>query len=636
MMRRTFTAVLLMGLAFGVLAALPTNAAPAPDAAKIDKLIEQLGSAKFDEREQATKDLDAIGAPALEALRKATKSADAEVRMRSTELVKAIEKRAETETVLKPTKVHLVFKDTPVPEAVEEFKKKSGYLIVLHDPENKLKERKITLDTGETTFWKAFDQFCEKAGVHEASQQELFQPVPLPPGGPVPPGLPPIQIQPVPPIKLQPLEKPAAPTDQPQKAAQQGARAAGALAADEKPTETKPAAPPAAQPAPPVAPPPVGGPAQGVRPVPPRFVPQQPGQITLVDGKPEVEATDYSSAVRVRALTKPPMFGNAPEGEILFALDISPEPKITWQRLIGVKLEKAIDDNEQKLGEAPPPNVPGINNGPFPGGGVKILPAVAPAIVRPNFANNLHQYTPIRLKKGEKASKSIKELTGTIAAEVLAEPKTLISTDDVLKSAGKTFKGDEGGSIKIVSVDKDEKANVVKVIFEFEQPAGFTPPINGLPGGIGGGPVPVPLPAPNPAPVPLPPAAAPGGKIQILPAPPNGALQAVQAQAGQAGQGQVVQVQVQGGGVAIAPIGRPGGFGNANGLKLVDDKGKPVEGQNITMQFKAGQPGAPVTPEWVLTFPVKKDQTEGGKLTYSASKSVTVDIPFALKDIVLP
>src|SRR6266849_3271622 len=140
MMRRALFAVLLMGLAFGVLSALPTNAAPAPDAAKIDKLIAQLGSAKFDEREQATKDLDAIGAPALEALRKATKSEDAEVRMRATELAKAIEKRAESENVLKPTKIHLVFKDTPVTEAVEEFKKKSGYLIVLHDPENKLKE----------------------------------------------------------------------------------------------------------------------------------------------------------------------------------------------------------------------------------------------------------------------------------------------------------------------------------------------------------------------------------------------------------------------------------------------------------------------------------------------------------------
>ncbi len=334
----------------------------------------------------------------------------------------------------------------------------------------------------------------------------------------------------------------------------------------------------------------------------------------MVDGKPESLATDYSGAVRIRAQTKQNLFGNAQDGEILFALEITPEPKITWQRLIGVKLDKAIDDNDQKLSEVMQPNVvPGGIQ--FRAGGI-VAPAIAPPMR--GFINNLHQYSPIRLKKGDKPSKSIKELTGTVSAEVLGEPKTLITTDDVLKAPGKTYKGEDGGSIKVISVDKDEKANQAKVIFEFEQPAGFTPPINVNPGGpIRGGAVPLPLPPPVP------------------PLPPAGALQAVQIQAAPA---QVVQIQVQGGGgvagPAILPI-RPG-FNNANGLKLVDDKGKAVEGQNIVMQFKAAQPGAPLAPEWVLTFPLKKEQTEAGKLTYSASKSVTVEIPFTLKDITLP
>src|SRR5260370_17375607 len=111
---RAFTAVLFTGLAIGVLAALPTNAAEPADAAKIDKLIEQLGSAKFDEREQANKDLDAIGVPALEALRKAAKSNAAEISRPSPELVKGIEKHTETQNVLNQTRIHLVFKETPV------------------------------------------------------------------------------------------------------------------------------------------------------------------------------------------------------------------------------------------------------------------------------------------------------------------------------------------------------------------------------------------------------------------------------------------------------------------------------------------------------------------------------------------
>ena len=38
---------------------------------------------------------------------------------------------------------------------------------MLHDPANTLKDRKITLDTGKTTFWEALEKFCTAAGVSE-------------------------------------------------------------------------------------------------------------------------------------------------------------------------------------------------------------------------------------------------------------------------------------------------------------------------------------------------------------------------------------------------------------------------------------------------------------------------------------
>ena len=178
--------------------------------------------------------------------------------------------------MLKPTTIHLVFKDTPLNEAVAEFHKKAGYPIVVHDPENKLKDRTITLDTGDTTFWKALDLFCEKAGVHEATQQELVvQPI-LPPNGVVPPRINP--IVPIPRQPNRPLENKSS----------------------EKPTgfaAEEPAARPAA---PPVAAPPVAAPGVLIRPIQPRL-PLQSGQITLIDGKPETQPTDYSSAVRVRS-----------------------------------------------------------------------------------------------------------------------------------------------------------------------------------------------------------------------------------------------------------------------------------------------------------------------------------------------
>jgi formylglycine-generating enzyme required for sulfatase activity len=81
--------LLFVCLAFGV-AVASWSAGPAADAdaARIDRLIQQLGSDKFTDREEAAKSLEALGGRALEALRKAaTGSADAEVRRRARQLM---------------------------------------------------------------------------------------------------------------------------------------------------------------------------------------------------------------------------------------------------------------------------------------------------------------------------------------------------------------------------------------------------------------------------------------------------------------------------------------------------------------------------------------------------------------------
>src|SRR5437899_1202424 len=64
---------------------------PAVKPADIDRLIKELGSNTFDEREAAQKALAAIGYPALEPLRAAAKSKDEETRRRATVLVEGIE-----------------------------------------------------------------------------------------------------------------------------------------------------------------------------------------------------------------------------------------------------------------------------------------------------------------------------------------------------------------------------------------------------------------------------------------------------------------------------------------------------------------------------------------------------------------
>jgi formylglycine-generating enzyme len=83
-------------LAFAVtVAAWSACLAAETEAERIDRLIRQLGSESFAQREEAGKALEAIGLPALSALRKAAStSADAEVRRRAGQLVEEVLRRS--------------------------------------------------------------------------------------------------------------------------------------------------------------------------------------------------------------------------------------------------------------------------------------------------------------------------------------------------------------------------------------------------------------------------------------------------------------------------------------------------------------------------------------------------------------
>lgn len=64
-------------------------------AERVARLIQQLGDDSFAKREAASKELEAIGDPALEALRKAVAAAeDAEIRQRAARVIRAIAERA--------------------------------------------------------------------------------------------------------------------------------------------------------------------------------------------------------------------------------------------------------------------------------------------------------------------------------------------------------------------------------------------------------------------------------------------------------------------------------------------------------------------------------------------------------------
>jgi hypothetical protein len=639
MRSRYLLLALLGGLGLGLLASLPSSADETVSADKINRLIEQMGSGSFADREKATKELDAIGVPALEALRKAAKSDDVEVKRRAGELLKKIEKQAESAKLLAAKRVHLVYKETPIAEAVADFEKKSGYTIHLHDPEGKLKERKITLDTGETTFWHAFELFCEKAGLTESTMQEVMQEMMrIQGGGPVPIRKPPIKKLPPRPA---PGTLPEAPPAPPAKQIELNAAA----------VEAPPAPAPAAQPAPPAAAPPQAVLRRGGMPRMPAWGSGMPGQVLLLkDGKLRKLPTDDRSAVRIRALPKAAMFGDAPEGEIILALEVTPEPRLQWQGLQSVRIEKALDDQGQKLTQVTP-QVPAPAAGIGAGGPGIAPPAVAiqPAIAQAGggwgggWGGGIHPTVPVQLKKGEKAAKALKELQGVISAKMLSEATPMIVADNLAKAKGKTFKGKEGGSIKVLDVKTEEKKTTIQ--FEFEPTPNTVPEMGGgmmgmmgMMPGMGAGMVAPAVPA-----IRLQPAA----PAPAAPPPPDkgkkkrGAAALAAAAPAQLVRAQVVApVQVQGGGeIAIAIGNAPMFVGPFNGLVVQDDKGNTLPVQMGPQEFRmqAGPGGANVlTVTYTLICEPGKDQGPAAKVVYMGRKHVAVDVPFTLKDVPLP
>jgi hypothetical protein len=616
---RFFLFLLLLGL--GAVAVLPAPAADKADAERIAKLIKQLASDSFAEREKATDDLDAIGLPALEALRKAAQSEELEVRMRAGRIVAKLEKQLESAKLLAATKVRLVCKDTPVAEAVQQLVEKSKYNITLYDPQKKLVDRKVTLDTGEVTFWEAFDQLCRKANLvmADGTQGGIIGPNPVP----LPQPLPPIKQLPGQPGNAVPLPDPPqkdAPAQPPAKEAPAPAQpqkqevpnpAGNAVPANRIQIQIAPAQPPQILPA---------QPAPGGRPVPAPT--STPNQIILLDGKPEARPTHYAGSVRIRALPTAPVLPGVRPGadEMVFALEVTPEPKMQVQSVVSLRIEKAVDDKGQDLTQAMAANdeAPAANVNPAAG------VVAARLVAQPPGRGGLAQQVPVRLKKGDKASKSLKELAGTVTAQVRIGPEPLMTIDNILKAAGKSANTADGASLKVVDVSRADNGEVTLKV-QLEVPVIARPGI-GIGGGIQIQPIQIqfqPIPIQPPPPIPLPPPPLPNndklGLLQVAPAQPPKAVPA-----------QALPAQVQPVQGRPVPAARP----NINGLSLVDDKGKTL-GLAVTASRGQGN-GKTINYEYTMLYRPQKGEGEPAKLVYSGVRTATIDIPFTLKDVPLP
>ena len=511
------TAGLWMAAAYGA-------EAPAPD--RVEQLVVQLGSPNYRERVAASRALDALGDAALEPLRRAAQSADAETRRRALELVERIELRATTARLLAPATVSLDIHQLSRNDAIAEFNKATGASLRLHSNEPiGTGGRRVTLRTGPVTFWEALEQFCKAADLREWDGLTSL-------GRPLPPGIadavpPAIQIQ------------------------------GGAI--------------------------PGGGAIQGriiINGTPIRPTAAPPAQFVLLDGPAVPTAEARTGAVRVRCLPPGTQFPSDAVGqdELLFPLQVSAEPRLQVQGGVTLRVEKAIDDRGQSLvATAVTARLPRnaameeeqrmmlmlLNNGinvPLPTG----------------FAGPVG----IKVRKGALAANMLRELTGSIGAQVrITEPLVVVENP---AAAGKSeSRSPHGVALAVNEIDKTARGDM-----KFSIRLSVSPDVQ------------------------------PGQAAQFVargPAP----------------------LGVWVGGNQPLPS-TPLGTTEFSGLTLVDAKGRRFEvGQAQQELTQFGPQG------WTYNITVAFRTTAEGmgepaKLMFTGSRPAMVEVPFTLKDVPLP
>src|SRR5262249_7802789 len=88
------------------------------------------------------------------------------------------------------------------------------------------------------------------------------------------------------------------------------------------------------------------------------------------------------------------------------------------------------------------------------------------------------------------------------------------------------------------------------------------------------------------------------------------------------------------GGAALALQGVMGCGNTASGLELLDEKGSALPWN--TVRVEAQSDGAATTRDYTFVCRQEKDAGEPARLTFTGTRSVTITIPFSLKDVPLP
>lgn len=491
---------------------------------RIQRLVSDLGNPRYVVRERAKVELRKIGEPALNALKEAATSKDLEVSETARRLVEQLEEKRLTTNLLAPKMVRLKCAETSVVDAVADLSRQSGYNIDLQGDLAALKAKKITLDTGETTFWQAFDALCQKAGLIEVTANNNTNNRPVTdPARPIRinPGAGGIQIQPlpirnrVPAIQKQQLERIQKELKERLKVIQKNGGANAKQIEeiqkrieksleDAKKAVEKNEAVPAARPA--------------------RKARQINGANLQVQARaaaqvPVRKAAQIKNRAQVQQAQVPAKAAAAPQQIQVQQIQIQNGGVVIGGRELGGRRATPTASQAITLKAGTPESVPTFYAGALriqalaanKNDGVQVtlrfsvepritqfmvdgMPIIERAIDNldqelemtmdsetnnDNLNQNINRlgrinrvYYPnnnqmsntrevtIQLKKGEKASNLLRELKGRLTAKVLTPTEPLVTMKNVMKAAGKKATGKDGEGLELVSINRADNGQV--------------------------------------------------------------------------------------------------------------------------------------------------------------------------------
>jgi hypothetical protein len=175
--------------------------------------------------------------------------------------------------------------------------------------------------------------------------------------------------------------------------------------------------------------------------------------LKLTDGRPTSRSTFQAGALRIRMLgprASCPIDDGGNNKHAPLTLEIKPEPRIGWERLAALRIDRVLDARGQEM--TPPPFVLGDTKLEDLDPSVIIIwdgqgewpLAAAPQLFALSF--------PVHDRTGS----TLREVHGTVAGWVRTAPETLISIDNLAKSLNVPQTGPESCRLKVLECGRDE------------------------------------------------------------------------------------------------------------------------------------------------------------------------------------